>query len=317
MSGTPVENPVRIFTLAIGSTAIFSLMNICVKLASETQSIPQIMFFRSFLSLIPVLYLMLRLKDHSVFRTTRIAGHMKRAFAGVGGMGFGFLGMSMLPLAQSTAIGFATPLILTALSVPMLKEKVGIHRWGAVIVGLGAVLFMLQPFGGTANLAGNAVALAGAFCAAFAAINVRRLGVTEHALTIVFYFTIFASAFSFIVMFAFWEPLSWRSLFYLLMAGLTGGIGQVLLTTSYASAPAAYVSPFAYLGIVFSTLSDIVIWHDYPDWHTVLGSVIIIVCGLYVIFREVVRYGQARMRTNIFGLAPAQPTVKDRLEPLE
>jgi drug/metabolite transporter (DMT)-like permease len=317
MSDTPVENPVRIFMLALGSTAVFSLMNICVKLASETQSIPQIMFFRSFLSLIPILYLMLRLNDRAVFRTTRIRGHMKRAFVGIGGMGLGFLGMSMLPLAQSTAISFATPLMLTALSVPMLKEQVGIHRWGAVIVGLGAVLFMLQPFGDTTHLLGNMIALAGAFCAAFAAINVRRLGVTEHALTIVFYFTLFASAFGFILMFAFWEPLSWHSLLYLLMAGLTGGIGQVLLTTTYASAPAAYVSPFAYLGIVFATLSDIVIWQIYPGWHTIVGSIVIIACGLYVIFREMVRYGKVRVRTNVFDVTPAQPTLKDQLEPLE
>lgn len=317
MSGTPVENPIRIFVLAMGSTAVFSLMNICVKLASETQSIPQIMFFRSFLSLIPILYLMLRLNDHTVFKTQRLGGHLKRAIVGLGGMGFGFLGMSMLPLAQSTAIGFATPLILTALSVPMLKEKVGVHRWGAVIVGLGAVLFMLQPFGDTTHLLGNVIALTGAFCAAFAAINVRRLGVTEHALTIVFYFTLFASAFGFVVMLAFWEPLSMRSAFYLLMAGLTGGVGQVLLTTTYASAPAAYVSPFAYLGIVFATLSDIVIWQVYPGWHTIAGSLVIIACGLYVIFREMVRYGKVRVRTNAFDIPPAQPTVKDQLEPLE
>ncbi len=315
MTETPVENPFRIFLYAAGSTAVFAGMNLFVKLASETQSIPQIMFFRNALAMVPILCFMLMLKDAAVFRTTRAKDHFIRAGVGLCGMVCGFSSFALLPMAQATAINFASPLILTALSVPLLKEKVGPHRFGAVIVGLFAVLFMLQPSGESSHL-GNGLALLGAFFSAFAMISVRRLGTTEHALTIVFYFTLAGMIAGFVGMLFFWQPITTPvSLIYLIATGLFGGIGQILLTYAYANAPAAYVSPFAYLAIIFSALFDIVIWGYVPEWHTLTGSAVIILCGLYVIFREVLRYGTAHTQTSAFE-QPAQPTERDETDPL-
>lgn len=316
MSETPVLNPVRIFFTATASIALFACMNLFVKLASDTQSIAQIMFFRSAFAMVPILFLMLRVQDAKVFKTTRPMGHALRGIVGMGGMVCSFLSFSLLPMAQATAINFASPLILTALSVPLLKEKVGIHRWSAVVIGLIAVLIMLQPTGHT-NWMGNGVALAGAFFSAFAMINVRRLGTTEHALTIVFYFTLTGTVAGFIGMLFMWTPIHTpTALLYLLLTGLLGGVAQVFLTYSYANAPAAYVSPFTYLAIVFSALFDIVIWHIYPQWPTLAGSGVIICCGIYVIFREMTKFGRPKIRTNLFGMTPVQPTDKDYSDPL-
>ncbi len=315
MTETPVEKPFKVFLLAAGSTAVFAGMNLFVKLASETQSVPQIMFFRNALAMVPILYFMLLLKDRAVFRTARPKDHFIRAGVGLCGMVCGFSSFALLPMAQATAINFASPLILTALSVPLLKEKVGPHRFGAVIVGLFAVLFMLQPTGEGSHL-GNGLALLGACFGAFAMISVRRLGATEHALTIVFYFTLAGIIAGFIGMLFFWKPIVTPvSLVYLIATGLFGGIGQILLTYSYANAPAAYVSPFAYLAIIFSALFDIVIWGNVPGWNTLIGSGVIILCGLYVIFREVLKYGKAHTTTAAFD-SPAQPTERDEADPL-
>lgn len=312
MTESPVNNPMKVFLAAIVNVALFSCMNLFVKLAAETHSVPQIMFFRSALALIPVVMLIVWYrKDFSLFKTKRLGGHLTRSLIGTVSMSCIFTSFSMLPLANATAIQFASPLILTALSVPLLKETVGPHRWAAVIVGLCSVVFMLRP-GGEGSLFGSMVAVAAAFLSALAMIAVRRLGSTEHSLTIVFYFSLFSALFAGIAMIFAWTPPTMVSLMYLLAIGLLGGLGQVFLTYAYANAPAAYVSPFSYLTILFSVGFDLLIWGHVPGQEIVTGSVIVVLSGLYIVFREARKQYKAVIRTNLYGLQPAQPTEKDK-----
>ena len=310
MTESPVEKPFRVFLSALLNVAFFAFMNLFVKLASETHSIAQIMFFRSVIALIPVCLMILAKRDISLFSTKRMGGHFARSSIGTISMAFFFTSFAMLPMADATAIQFASPLILTALSVPLLKEIVGPHRWAAVTIGLGAVLFMLQPTGHT-HMAGNMVALGAAFLGALAMIAVRRLGTTEHSLTIVFYFSLFSAIFSFIAMLFAWTPPTATSLTYLLAAGILGGFGQVFLTYCYARAPAAYVSPFSYLAILFSALFDVIIWHHATDWRIALGSCIVMSSGLYIVFREAKKHYRNITNPNLYNLQPAMPTPRD------
>lgn len=312
MTETRVNNPVQIFLVAIASVTCFSVMNVFVKLASEDASIAQILFFRNALAFFPIFYIMARKGGFALVKTDNHMGHLWRGIVGVASMVCFFTSFSLLPLAEATSLHFASPLILTALSMPLLGERVGKYRWGAVIIGLGAVFFMFRP-SGDSNLVGSAVALLAALLAAVAMVFVRKLGRTEHAVTIVFYFSFYSMMIGAVAMLFMWQDLNSKAVFYLIMTGLIGGIGQIFLTYSYAHAPAAYVAPFSYLSIVFAILFDVMIWGVWPEWHILAGSTVIIASGLFIVFREASKKEDI-VRTNLYGLQPVRATDRDESE---
>lgn len=285
MTETPVDKPVKIFIAISLSTFLFALMNLFVKLAAETHPIPQVMFFRNAIGMIPVIWLILQSRNTALFKTRSFSGHFVRGFVGFFSMCCVFWSFKMLPLANATAILFASPLILTSLSVVLLDEKVGSHRWTAVVIGLAAVLFMLQP-AGDGNAEGSLIAMCAAILMAFAMVSIRKLSKTEHSLTIVFYFSAFCTVMSGLWMLADWVNPTPISLCYLAATGILGGIAQVFMTYAYAKAPAAYVSAFSYSGIVIAAALDLLIWGHVPVWQVLVGSPVVIAAGLYIVWRE-------------------------------
>lgn len=285
MTETPVENPLKIVLSMTLSIMLFSIMNMLTKFTADDLPVPQIMFFRNALGMIPVVLLILHSKNMDLFKTKNHSGHFARSFVGFFSMCCFFWSFALLPLANATAIHFASPLILTALSVLLLDEKVGRHRWAAVIIGLGAVLFMLQP-AGNGNPLGSLIAMNAALLAAFAMIAIRKLGRTENSLTIVFYFSVYCTVLSGIWAIFVWETPSLENWIYLILIGLLGGLGQVFLTHSYARAPAAFVSSFSYVSIIVAALIDFIVWHHVPAWQIWVGSTVVIASGLYIVYRE-------------------------------
>lgn len=312
MSESAVKHPKQIFIFAMISVVLFSFMNLAVKYAAENGThITQIILFRNLLALPVVLLLISQYIDsQKLMKTTRPISHMMRGIIGVSAMACFFLSFKMLPLGDATALHFASPLILTALSVPFLGEKVGKWRWGAVLVGLIGVIIIANPSGNT-DVLGSGIALLAAFLAAVAAILVRRMGDTEHSLTIVLYFTICGIIVSLILCPFFWQPIDNVWVFYaLIMVGILGGIAQYFLTKAYAEAPAAYVSVFSYASIVFSIGFDVIFWAHIPAWNVFVGSGIIITGGLVILYREVVHKGR-QARLSMYGLTPIRPTQAD------
>ena len=285
MTETSVNNPLRIVIAIMLSTLFFGVMNMFVKLSAENVPVPQIMFFRNIFGLLPVIFLICYSRNWSLFKTSRPSGHFVRSFIGFFSMCAMFWSFALLPLANAVAIQFATPLIVTALSVLLLDELVGKHRWAAVLIGLGAVLFMLHPSANSDPL-GNLVAICAATLSAFAMIAVRKLGTTEHALTIAFYFMLFAAILSGIWAGFLWEPLNLTQYTFLIIMGLLGGCGQIGLTYAYSRAPAAFVSPFTYSGIIVAAFLDLLVWNVVPSWEIFVGSTIVIGSGLYITLRE-------------------------------
>lgn len=313
MTESPVETPIKIFLAISGATFLFALMNLFVKLATETHAVPQVMFFRNFIGMLPVIWLISSRGQFSLFRTSHFSGHFVRGFVGFFSMCCVFWAYKMLPLANATAILFASPLILTSLSVVLLDEKVGRHRWTAVIIGLAAVLFMLQP-AGDGNAVGSIIAMCAAILMAFAMVSIRKLSKTEHSLTIVFYFSAFCTLMSGIWMLMEWTTPTPLSLFYLLMTGLLGGIAQMGMTYAYAKAPAAYVSAFSYFGIIFAAGLDFLVWQIVPAWQIWVGSPLVIGAGLYIVWREAKKkYAPtATGAVDLDGSGPEAPTEKDK-----
>ncbi len=316
MSESHIEHPVRVFFYALGSVVIFAIMNILAKMAVAECSVAQIIFFRNAFAFIPILWLIKHTGGWNLLKTKNHLGHFWRGIVGIVSMSCFFISFAMLPMANATSIHFASPLILTILAIPLLGEQVGRARWTAVIVGLCGVLFMLKPeTGGDAeHLTGSLVALAAAFLAAFAMIFVRKLGRTEHAMTIVFYFSLYGTIMGALAMIFMWNPIGPLTLFLLIMTGLLGGVGQTFLTYAYASAPASYVAPFSYFAMVIAILADILVWGIWPDWRIYVGCPVIIGSGLFIVYRESLKKKSVTVRANVYGLPPASPTERDEKE---
>lgn len=315
MSESHVKNPGQVFIFALASTALFSFMNLAVKYAAESGiHVTQIMLFRNLLALPVVLLLISRqLDSQDLLSTQRPFSHLARGLVGMAAMACFFISFKLLPLGDATAIHFASPMILTALSVPLLSEKVGPWRWSAVGIGLIGVLFIAAPTGDT-NLIGVLTAFMAAFLAAVAAILVRKMGETEHSLTIVFYFTICGIVLALVLCPFFWQPIDNVWVFYaLLCVGILGGVAQYLLTMAYSQAPAAYVSVFSYASIVFAIGFDIIFWAKFPMWNTWTGATIIIASGLIILYREVVHKGR-QARLSLYSLSPIRPTKADLVD---
>jgi drug/metabolite transporter (DMT)-like permease len=191
-----------------------------------------------------------------------------------------------MPLSTAYAIVFVAPLMVTALAVPLLREKVGPRRWAAIIVGLLGVLVVLRPgMDGIATGPGLVLVLS-ALCYAIAAITVRKLAQRDSPEAMVFWFLVLLGLFAGSIAAAEWQPLQPAHLWVVAVMGLTGAVGQVSLTHAFRLGEASQIAPLEYAGLLWVVVLDLVIWQVLPDGMTWLGAAIIVGSGLYLIRRE-------------------------------
>jgi drug/metabolite transporter (DMT)-like permease len=229
------------------------------------------------------------------FRTKNITGHGIRSLSGSGGMYFGFMALALLPLPDATAIGYLAPLIATILAALLLKEIVRPYRWAAVAAGFCGMFLMTLPHfsnGSAAHILspGPALgALAGLFascCNGFSSIQIRKLAQVEKTGTIVFYFSLITSLIGLLTSIAVWRTPTPHEATLLILAGICGGIGQILITSSYRFADASVVVSFEYTTLVWAVAIGFLVFGDVPQPIVFLGALVVIASGLYVIFRE-------------------------------
>jgi drug/metabolite transporter (DMT)-like permease len=287
--------PFRGIVLKVASVCCFVVMATMLK-ATHTIPSGQMVFFRSFFAMLPVLaWLAWRGNLRIAFETKRPLGHVLRGLIGVTSMSLGFFALTRLPLPEATAIGYASPLIIVILSAVLLQERVYIFRWTTVLVGLVGVMIILWPrltvFSSDTGLAdaeaiGAIAALFGAILSAFAMLQVRTLVQTERSEAIVTYFFISASLLSLLTV-----PLGWvwptpEQAALLIGAGFFGGIGQLLLTNCYRHADMSVIAPFEYVSLILTIIIGLVIFGDVPTLTMVIGALIIVASGIAVILRE-------------------------------
>jgi drug/metabolite transporter (DMT)-like permease len=288
----------------LASALMFAVMSAFVRFAGETIPVGQVVFFRSAFAIVPVVVIYtLSRQLASAVHTKRPFGHVGRGTLGAAGMFLSFAALARLPLADVTVISFASPLITVALAALLLKERVRIYRWSAVTIGFLGVLVMLAPhleasrIGGhtPAETVGALLALTAAFCNAGAVIQTRRLVDTETTSSIVFYFSLVCALVSALTL-----PFDWKTpeplvLAALISTGVLGGLGHLLLTESYRYAPASVVAPFDYTAILWAFLIGYAMFGEVPAPLVFIGAGIIIVTGLFVLWRER-RLGLSRPR---------------------
>jgi drug/metabolite transporter (DMT)-like permease len=221
----------------------------------------------------------------AVFRTGRFGGHLKRAVSQLCSMTAIFVAFKLMPLAGAIAISFSAPLFTTLLSVLLLKEKVGLHRWSALVVGFGGVLLVTEPGAGTLQW-GALFALANAVMISSVAIAIRKMSVTESTETLIVYqITLLALLTTMLLPFGFVVPNAWDASF-LAAAGLVNGVAQYWWTKSLHLAPASAVVPFNYLSLVWAIGVGFVVWGDLPTPALIFGSAIVVGSSLYILWRE-------------------------------
>lgn len=264
-------------------------MDVLIKLLSARYPTFQIIFARNFFAFLPLMILFMRAGDWRFLRTQRLGQHMLRSVFGFSAMIGFFIGIGALPLATVYTIGFAGPILITALSVPLLGEKVGPHRWAAVVVGFIGVLIVLRPGAVDWNFGLTATVTATLFYA-LAMIQIRKLAAVEAGPTVVFYFTLFCTLASGLVLPFVWvTPASWLDLLMLMGVGILGGTAQILLTAGYRHSDASLLAPFEYSALVWAVVFGWFIFGDWPDEYTWAGSAVLIASGLYILWREVAR----------------------------
>lgn len=280
--------------LKVASTLAFTAMATLIKLASERYPIGELTFFRSFFAIIPVLVWVAWRGDlPTVLHTRHIGQHLIRSVAGAAAMFCGFTALSLLPIADATAIGYAAPLLTVVFAVVLLGEKVHVYRWSAVVVGLIGVLVTLSdyvvpgaPGASEHNVVGAGFAIGGAVLAALAATQVRSLVRYESAATIVVYFSLFTALFSLGTLPFGWEIPLWSDMWMLVGSGIFGGLGQVFLTQSYRFGDASLIAPFDYTSMLWSLIVSVVVFATWPSAIVLVGAGIVIAAGLFVIWRE-------------------------------
>lgn len=272
--------------LALGAFALFSMHDVIVKSLGGSYSPIQIVFFSVLLGLPMAMILLMRDPTDGTLLPRRPGWTALRTGAAVITGVSVFYAFSVLPLAQTYAILFATPLLITILSVPLLGERVGLHRGAAVLVGLIGVIIVLRPGQGDGLSLGHLAALVGAFSSSFASIIVRKIGAEERNVVLLLY-PMMANLLLMGAMLPFvYQPMPLADLGALaLMAGLAL-IASLGVIAAYKRAPAFQIAPMQYSQIIWAVVFGALFFGEVVDLFTILGAGVIIVSGLYIVMRE-------------------------------
>jgi len=274
----------------LGGIALLSCMDVVVKwLVTHDVSVLHILAVRSWM-IVPgmLLWHAARGSSGSLVPVNRLQQGI-RAVLGIAAPLLFFYGLRYLPLTDSVVIFFTATLASTLLSALILKEKVGIHRWGAVIVGYIGVIIAMRP-SGEGQLVGYALALGGSVGYAYLFLSGRYLARTESVTSLVFFYNFGVAVTSslWILIFAdeLLAPIPLDTLLGIATIAALAVTGHYLMTLAFSKAEVALIAPLEYTGIVWAILFDFIIWQVSPKLATLVGAVIIIGSGIYVMHRE-------------------------------
>lgn len=288
-------NPLYGISLKIASVIVFMAMVSLIKSVGTAIPAGQVVFFRSLFAM-PVIvgWLVWKGQLRAGLVTRNPLGHFWRGFCGSTAMGLGFAALALLPLPEVTAIGYAAPLLTVVFAAMFLGEDVRLFRIATVALGMAGVLIILSPRlrdAGASGMEGGAalgavLCLTGAVFSALAQVFVRKLVLEERVTAIVFYFSLTATVLSLVTL-----PFGWvlpqpSVAARLVLAGLAGGVGQVLLTSSYRHAPASVVAPFEYASMILALAAGYFLFGERPTAVVLVGASIVIAAGLAIIWRE-------------------------------
>jgi len=266
------------------SVCAFSIMDVIVKW-SDDYPVGQVLFFRGFFGIIPLLFLIPKDRYFDFYKTARPILHFKRCLAGLIALISIFIALRNLPLATVVSISFAAPIFTTIFSIFLLNEKVGLYRWLAVIVGFVGIVIISEPGLSSLNLYYIYPVI---FCLglSYVAIAIRKLSSTEPVWLISFFFSFSIMILSFFSFYQKWIMPDFLDLFLLSMIGILGGFANLWLSQSYKLSEVSLVTPLKYLALVFAIIFGYFIWDEVPTSKTLIGATLVILSSIIIFKRE-------------------------------
>lgn len=288
---------------ALLAFGIYATHDVVVKFLGEHYHAIQIIFFAGLLSFPLVTVMLMNDRTDGHLRPVHPWWTALRTFGTVVTGVTAFYAFSVLPLAQTYAILFATPLLITLLAIPILGEKVGIRRGLAVVVGLIGVLIVLRPGGADLSL-GHAAALTAAVFSSLSSVVVRKIGAEERSVVLLLYpmvanFVVLGLALPFV-----YQPMPVLHLGMLGIIAAFGFVATLLTIAAYRRAEAVIVAPMQYSQMLWAIFYGYLIFNETPDEYTLVGAAVIMASGLYIVMRE----GRAKVSEN-------RPVLESRSRP--
>ena len=304
----PRAAPVSGLMLALAGSLVFSVNDVAIKFLSGDYPLHQVILVRAVIGLVFLIGVIAATGGHyGQLRTVRGGTHLLRVLVVVTSNATYFLALAAMPLADAVALAFVAPVFITLLSIPMLGERVGPHRWAAVVLGLIGTVIMMRP--GMQGIQPAAIlVLISAGCYAFSQMLARGMRETESAITLSFYIQIgflvtsalmglvagdgrFAgsgdASLEFLLRAWVWPPMGdWPAF---AATGLAVAIGGLMMAQAYRTCEAAVVAPFEYAAIPMAILWGALVFGTFPDTIGLTGMVLIVAAGLYTLWRETVR----------------------------
>lgn len=281
-----LNKPLLGIAFAITGTIVGALQDALIKWVSADYPLLQILFIRSTVMLLPIAGFLIYRKGLSGFRTKKPAAHGIRVMLQLMVFLPFFFALSRMPLAECLALVMSAPLVMTLLSGPLLNEPVGPKRWGAVVVGFVGVLLMLGQLGDGLDSLGAMAALFSTLMYTLWSIYTRKLSTTESTEQLIFY-----SALGLLIISGFFMPWQWKQppideWPILGVLGIASMVLGYLLTEAFRYAPVHVVAPYDYLYLVWGSVIGYLVWGDVPKNWTVLGSILVVGSGLFILYRE-------------------------------
>ncbi len=270
----------------LAAVAAFAVMDAAMKQLSHTYAPLQVASLRGWASLpfllLPVAY------GHRwrELKPTRWPLHILRGLLAIGMLTLFVYSLQSLSLSSAYAIFLCAPLLVTALSVLILRETVDWQRWFAIGIGLIGVIAMLRPVGSEVISLGALATLAATICYAFAAIMIRSLSRTETTLSISFSFMTVIAIVATAIALPTWTTVQMQDWIWIAALGLAGALGQYFMIEAFRQAPASVVAPFDYTALLWGMLLDWILWQTLPQARMLVGGTVVIASGLYLIYRE-------------------------------
>ena len=265
----------------------FSLMDVIVKWSVD-YPIGQILFFRGFFGIVFYFFVIPRDRIHNFYQTKRAGLHSLRCIAGLIAIVAIFIALRKLPLATVVSISFAAPIFTTILSIFLLRERVGIYRWLAVLVGFIGILIITEPGISELNIYYIFPII---FCLglSYVAITLRQLSSTEPVWLISLFFSIAITLLSFLTIPFGWVMPSLNHFVILSLIGIFGGVSNLWLSQSYKYSEVSLVTPLKYLTLVFAIIFGYFIWDEIPTFKTLVGAFLVIISTLIIFRREILK----------------------------
>ncbi len=287
-TGSGISGNLRSIYAMLAAVVFFAMMDTCMKMLSAHYPAMQVAALRS-LSSLPLVcgYLVWRGAHRSILNV-RWSLHLLRSTIGIAMLALFAYGVRTLSLAEAYSIFFIGPILITALSVFVLKEKVDARRWIAIAVGMGGVLVVLRPTGeGVLSLAGLAVLMA-AVGYAVSAVSGRILARSDRSEHMVFWLMLLMATGASVLAAPGWVDVRGEHLPLLAALAVSGFFAQLAITEAFNHGEASVVAPFEYTALAWAVTIDWLLWKTLPDEYTLLGAAIIIGSGLYLIRHETV-----------------------------